>query len=271
MSALRTLQQTFAGVLIDGAPALALEKLVRADDRASAEERVAVYASMYRLRLIEVLGEVYPLTRVLVGEDAFDDIANAYVRAHPSRSPSLRAYGASFDAFLAKVADAHAHAAALARLEWARYDVFDAIDEPVLKREKLAVLAPEAIAEVHLRTIRASQIVACTHDVDGLYRALKEHPEDKPPDAPATPTTLLVWRDPPTIFHRPIGAREARMLALLSEGTSLGLLCEAMADGEEISVAAAEVFGLVGRWIADGLLSDARPGPATSTGSATGC
>jgi len=255
MSSLRTLQQTFAGVVIDAAPALALEKLVRADARASAAERVAVYTEMYRLRLVEVLSEVYPLTRVLIGEDTFDAIANDYVRAHPSRSPSLRAYGSTFAAFLANAAEDVA-AAALAGVEWARYDVFDAVDEPILKREKLAALSPEGIAALQLRTIKASLVVPCTHDLDALYRALKDPDGNTIPDAPAIPTTLLVWRDPPTIFHRLIAAKEAALLALVVEGTSLGLLCETMAGDGDPNAAAADVFALVGRWIADGLLVD---------------
>jgi hypothetical protein len=252
----RTLQRRFARLLFDEAEPATFSDEVRSDGIASADERLSVYAHMYRARLIEVLGEVYPLTRGLVGEDEFDALAARYVHAHPSRTPSLRAYGGELSRFLAEVEVAPAEAASLAALEWARYDVFDALDEPTLTREDMAALGP-GIATAPLRSIVASALVPCAHTIDALYLALAAG--NTPPVAAATPCVLLVWRESPQVFHRVVSSREAELLRRVASGTTLGLLCEALAEKHAGSVeaAAAEVFALVGRWIADGLLAQA--------------
>ena len=251
----RTLQRRFARLLFDEAEATSFSAEVRSDELASAEERLSVYAHMYRARLIEVLGEVYPLTRALVGEDELDTLAARYVHAHPSRTPSLRAYGGELSRFLAEHEVRPAAAASLAALEWARYDVFDALDEPVLTREHMAALGPEAIAGVRLRSVVASALVPCTHTIDALYLAVSAG--EPPPAAAATPCVFLVWRESPQVFHRLVSSDEAALLRRVATGTTLGLLCEALAEKHagSIEAAAAEVFALVGRWIADGLLA----------------
>jgi hypothetical protein len=251
MSALAELQRAFAAVLIDDGPRGALEAAVRGDERASAADRVAVYADMYRLRLLDVLAEVYPRTRELLGEARWDGLAEAYLRLHPSRSPSLRSFGDRLAAHLAAI-EAPVGAPALALLEWARYEVFDARDDKPLLRDQLTGLDAEAIAALPLRAHAASRLIACTHDADALYRGLVHDGAA----ATARPTRLLVWRDALTVYHRAVPAGEAALLERVMSGTSLGLLCEAMAADQPVEAAAAEVFALVGRWIADGVLAE---------------
>jgi hypothetical protein len=252
--AVRTLQRRFARLLFDEAEPTTFADEVRGDAIASAEERLSVYANMYRVRLIEVLGEVYPLTRALVGEDEFEALAARYVLVHPSRTPSLRDYGGELARFVSGVEDMPAAAASLAALEWARYDLFDVLDETTLTREDLAALGAD-IASAPLRRITASTLVECTHTIDALYLALTA--DETPPMAAGTPCTFLVWRETPQVFHRVVANDEAALLRRLAAGTTLGLLCEALAEKHAgaIEAAAAEVFALVGRWIADGLLA----------------
>jgi hypothetical protein len=255
----RDLQRRFGSLLFDEASPDSLASEVVSDARASAEERIAIYAHMYSARLIEVLAEIYPLTQKLVGEDELASIAARYVRAHPSRTPSLRGYGAAMSQFLANPRSdlsVPPEAASLAALEWARYDVFDAVDQVTLTRERMAALG-EAVASAPLRRIAASVLVPVTHAIDATFRALDD--AEAAPVAAAEPSTMLVWRESPLVFHRRVAPDEAALLALLGEGTTLGLLCEAMAERhppDAVDAAAAEAFSLVGRWIADGVLAD---------------
>jgi hypothetical protein len=56
--------------------------------------------------LINALAASYPTIEQLVGRDWFRACANAYVRAHPPRSPVLALYGETFPVFLAQFAPA---------------------------------------------------------------------------------------------------------------------------------------------------------------------
>jgi hypothetical protein len=253
LSALAELQRSFAAVLMDGAPRTALEAAVRGDERASAAERVAVYADMYRLRLLDVLSEIYRRTRALLGDAGFDEVAQAYLYAHPSRSPSLRSFGDGFAAHLAAM-DRLSGAPALALLEWTRYDVFDARDQAPLTRDRLTGLDAETIAALPLRAHDACRLISCATDADALYRTLAHGPVR--PSVVASPTRLLVWRDRHTVYHRVVPVRETALLERVLDGTSLGSLCEVMAADQPVEAAAIEVFALVGRWIADGVLAD---------------
>ncbi|MEO6952989.1 MAG: DNA-binding domain-containing protein [Polyangia bacterium] len=244
----RKLQRELSGVMLDSHDPTTLLSQVRGDARASAEARIGIYASMYVARLVEVLGEVYPLTARWLGDEV-DDVFTEYVRTHPSRSPSLRAYGDRLADFL----EPRGAVASLARLEWERYDVFDAADDALLTRDRLASLPPDAYATLELRAIRASVLYTCDHDAAALFAA------EAAVDAEATPTTLLVWRDPPQVFHRVVGAKEAELLQMVQRGTTLGLLCDALATDEPDENTAQEAFAFVGRWLADHLLVDSLP------------
>lgn len=62
--------------------------------------RLNVYSEGYRMRLLECLRADYPALRNLMGEKLFDFFAEAYIRRHPSRSPSLFDLGTGFPGFL---------------------------------------------------------------------------------------------------------------------------------------------------------------------------
>lgn len=64
------------------------------------EEVLKVYASDYRARLTEALGENYETTWLVLGDDRFFDIALKYIEANPSSNPDLSHYGKNFPYFL---------------------------------------------------------------------------------------------------------------------------------------------------------------------------
>ena len=175
---------------VRGIPEAEVAALIAGDARASAVERLDVYANMYFFRILDVLRADYPKVLAVVGDAAFHDLATDYLQAHPSRHPSLRFVGAALPAFL----EGHARAAerpwlvALAALEWARVDVFDSADTPVLAREALAAIAPEAFAGLALRPVAACALVPAAWAVEDVWRAVESADEDQlDADAPPAP------------------------------------------------------------------------------------
>ena len=83
-----------------------------------AAERVGIYAQMYVFRQVDALREDFPLLVKKLGDEAFFQLAERYVLAHPSEDPDLGRLGRRFAEFCPE------ELRALAALEWARSEVF---------------------------------------------------------------------------------------------------------------------------------------------------
>ena len=213
---------------------------------AAIARRLGVYAEGYRLRLIEVLGEDFPLLRARRGEAGFTALATGYVAAMRSRSPSLRDYGDRFAGWLAAHDEADARAdAALAAFEWARNAVFDAADTPVLAADAWRTVPADAWATLTLRPIAAVRLL----DLPG--RVLDD--TTAPPTAADTRTWLL-WRESCEVRWRVIDTDEARALRDVIAGEAgLATLCAAAVPDDADAMARA--IGWLKRWLHDGLIA----------------
>src|ERR1700678_3755760 len=58
-----------------------------------AADRLAIYRNAYQVRLIDALHETYPVLHGLLGDEAWVEMGQAYVAAHPSVFRSIRWYG----------------------------------------------------------------------------------------------------------------------------------------------------------------------------------
>ncbi|MCW3847111.1 DNA-binding domain-containing protein [Sphingomonas sp. LB-2] len=131
MAGLAALQDWMQASIL-GASGAGARAHVLGDNRLTAEDRIHIYASSYRQRLLECLRGEFPVLAALAGETAFDLFAHGYIAAHPSRSYTLYEFGAGFAGYLDGArppgeADAPAAIpAALARVERARSEVFRA-------------------------------------------------------------------------------------------------------------------------------------------------
>ncbi len=107
---------------------------VRNSRKADRTTLLDVYREGYALRLIEVLTTDYPGLIAMVGSASFDDMARAYVAAHPSRHPSVRWFGRSLTDFLESTAPYNRSPAAaeMAHFEWELGEAWDAPDMDAL-------------------------------------------------------------------------------------------------------------------------------------------
>jgi len=244
---LRELQLAFLEAVAGGARDPALERLIVGDARLDAAGRLDIYADMYRLRLRAALAATFPLTAQALGDEAFAARADAYFAAHPSRAPSLRDAGARFPELL------EGWRADLARLEWARHDVFDAVDEATLDEAAVRARGPEGIAELPVRLVAAHRRVAVAFAVEPVWRALAD--DGAPDGAEPGPRTLLVWREGVTVYHRRVDAVEDDAPAAAAAGLAFGALCERLAETLGAEAAPRRAGELLRRWLHDQLLA----------------
>jgi hypothetical protein len=245
-----------------GLRAEAVSAIVNGDARASAVERLDVYANMYFFRILDVLRDDFPTLLAAIGDGAFHNLATDYLQAHPSRHPSLRWVGAALPGFLRAhaLAAERAWLAELAAFEWALVDVFDRADTPALGRDDVAAVAPQAFASIALAPVAAFEVVPAAFAVEEVWRAVQHRPDERPAAPPRAEApdghALVVWRRGVTVQHRAALPGERGALALVREGTTFGALCTALGEqAASEAEAAALAVRLLHQWLSDELLA----------------
>ena len=206
-----------------------------------AEERVAIYARMFLHRQVDALREMFPKVVAALGDEGFFEVAARYVRAHPSEHPDLGQLGRKFATFLDRpdLRD-------LARLEWARGEVFEAPPAESLSADEFARLAQDAHAFMNrdLRLIPALRLLELEHDIGFLW-------DETAKTAEPQPTRCVVWRSGFDVFHVTVDEHEARAVHLAIRGAAVGDICGAFGDAAR----AAEAFQ---GWLAEGWIFASR-------------
>ena len=223
---------------------------------------LAIYHHAYRARLLETLRGDYAAVHAWLGDDEFDALMHAYLRAHPPRHYSLRWLGEQLPDFIEQhlVAEQAAPLAELARLEWAFTLAFDAADTEALSLEQVAALPAEHWPTLQFAAHPSLQRLPCRYNSVALWRAMKDGDEFPGSQPLATEEWCLVWRQALVCRYRALAAAEGAALQCLLGGASFAELCASLAShGEQAPALAA---GWLKQWLQDGLLITSRaPAP----------
>jgi hypothetical protein len=260
--ALREIQALFWRGL-NGSLDPALEAAVLSTPGLAAADRLAIYRGMYVGRLHDVLAEDFEHTAAVVGPETFAATVRGYLAAHPSEHPSVRHLGRRFAAFLAEAPPPGSPPwlPDLARLEWARVEVFDAPDARPVDLVQLREVPEREWAGLVLLAIPALEVVDSAWPVHLAWR--------DGGDLTPEPTRLRIWRRNNRVYHAAMDRVERDALARLLAEQSFGEICEVLGDLEP-EAAAAEAGALLARWLEDGLIAGVRStGPLTNFPAAT--
>ena len=277
MLPLGELQLRFFSALDPASPPIdaALLAAVNGTGSLDATQRIRIYADMYRARLVDVLREDYPRVAAILGDEDFAALACRYLTRHPSTNPSVRHVGRRFADWITGEASVAPHLADLARLEWARVEVFDAADAEPLRLADLESLPPDEWPALRLQLIPACLVLESAWPVHEIWASADpEAHADAPADdgaradgaaepAPQAwtrePTVIRVWREGFSVSHAAMGRDEQRAFRVLARGEPFAEICAAIEDGLDADTAAREVGAILLRWLEDGLI--ARPQP----------
>ena len=234
-----------------------VETLVTRGPRLSALERLAIYGDGYFARLVECLLDDYPALAHLLGAEEFESLARAYVVAHPSRSPSLNAYGAGMVAFLRQRPEPWAtFAAELAELEWALVTVIHAETRPALAPDALASVRPEDWARARLVPSPALAVLAFRYPVNTFYQAFRAGNAPVLP-APAA-SAVAVHREGLKLYRHDLEPVAARLLTALARGEPLGVALEGLqraASPQELETAQSRLSAWFSDWVSAGFFT----------------
>ncbi|MGE0810653.1 MAG: DUF2063 domain-containing protein [Immundisolibacter sp.] len=249
MTALADFQRSLAAHIRHGA---AVPPGLVADGPAfPAARRLAVYHDAYRLRLIDALGEDFPLLRALLGETGFQRLAQRYLAACPSRSHTLRDLGWGLAGFLARRPALRATAA----FEWALLDAFDAADAPILTAADLAAVPPQRFARLRFALAPGVQVLRLRWNVPQAWSAWQGGAAAAVPARLPAPVDCLIWRREQRVYFRNLPTDEALALAALRRGRGFGAICHALAEAGDVDTAPARAAQLLASWLAEGLLA----------------
>ncbi len=218
-----------------------------------------VYRHAYVARLIEVVRNDHPLLNRHLGDDAFAEIARAYVIARPSRNQNARWFSHQLPDFIAEVRPDEPHLAELAGLERALNDAFDAPDAEPLALADLAAVPPENWSELVFEPHPSARRLAFKTNAHALWLSLKDEKTPPPVEPLETSESVMVWRHETTPKVRRMSSEEAMMWTEAVNGVPFGALCELVAVYDDPETASLRAAQHLQGWITSGLLAKATP------------
>ncbi len=233
-----------------------LEELVLPSKQLDSVERLSIYGNMYFSRLIEILAEEFPTVQHLFSKELFGEVIKDYVTRHPSTHYSLTRLGSKFPAYLADEADDIPDlefAAAIATVERAMEDVFDARHVEPIQFEDLTAIPIERWGDVRLQTIPALRLLQLNYPVNTYISAVRE---DRHMDIPVpAPAFVAVYRHNYRVWRIDLDAQRFTLLAAVHRGESLGSaldLCASLPETDPASLMDA-VNDWFREWTSEGL------------------
>ena len=216
-----------------------------------------VYRYAYGSRLVDAMRNDHELLHLYLGDEMFDEMGHAYVKAHPSEHPNLRWFSRGLPDFLksAEPYSNHPVLSDLAALEKTLNDAFDAKEGPVVELSEMTGFSPEAWPGLEFVPHPSAVRLNLATNASAVWLALKN--EETPPDAAALkePAPLLIWRQDTTPMFRELPNEEAMMWDEAANGVPFGVLCEMLATYDDPDGAAARGAGYLHGWITSGLLT----------------
>ncbi|BAF89484.1 hypothetical protein AZC_3486 [Azorhizobium caulinodans ORS 571] len=239
MSALPAAQSAFAAALTTADAPMPVGLVCWTG--APPERRFEVYRNNVRASLTSALATAFPAVERVVGAEFFAAMAQAYVQAHPPRSPVLLGYGADFADFVAgfEPAEALPYLADVARLETLRRRAYHAADTLPLALDALSAVPPEAMADLTFTAHPALGVLRSPFPVHTIW-AMNAGEVPLRPIEDWAPEDVLVSRPQMrvSVSRLPVGA--AVFIEHLTAGRNLAdalEAAEAMASGFDVVTA----------------------------------
>ena len=219
------------------------------------EERMAVYANGYLVRIREALAEVYEALRHVLGEDKFSGLCHAYVYRHPSFDYNLNFVGKKLPEFLESslLTKSFPFLPDLARLEWLVWRAFHAFEEPALDSRQIAEIPMDDWEKTQIIFQPSVGLISSLWPILDIWRIRRDSSDKMSVDLTHRPQQILIGRRGDQVRCEGLDENQYRLLSGLLSGKSLGVVCEELAgaaDEQEFPIAA-----WFSEWVRDGLIA----------------
>ncbi|MEZ5585494.1 MAG: DNA-binding domain-containing protein [Sedimenticolaceae bacterium] len=253
MQALRNMQQRFLGHLLgQGGEAI---DFIQSSPQASAQQRLDIYATGYRLRLKEALQTDYEKLHAYLGDALFDRLMDAYIDRYPSQATSLRDYSRHMDGLL-KSLPPYCDVPVLVeieRIERAFNHSFDAADSEPLRIDALADVPPANWPTMCLGFHASLCLLSNRYNSFPIWQALSN--DQVPPEVVDDPVSWLVWRKDLISRYRALSEAEACALRTAISGGNFGELCEGLLAYHAAEDVPQQAVIMLQTWIAEKMVN----------------
>ena len=223
-------------------------------------ERLAVYGNAYDWRLIDALHQEYHLLAKLVGDEAFTELAEAFIDAYPSQFYSIAQFSEPLVQFLAEELpySQQPHLSELVQLIKAFIVSLEAADGPCLNFEVLANVAEQNWPSLCFKFHPSVQYFCFNYNSYAIWQALVQ--EKVVPQIQKTNSHCVVWRKGLQSYAVALTDAEALVLNQLKQGFCFADVCEAVYDKGFMveSQAASFVANLLATWLNNHLFSEVK-------------
>ncbi|MEC4725075.1 DNA-binding domain-containing protein [Shewanella sp. D64] len=235
---------------------LAFSSLISAKSDEDSQTRLGIYASAYRLRLIETIETDHEMLGIYLGDELFDKMAQEYIKAHPSSYRSLRHFCDALPLFLHDDTffSQHPILSHIAAFERRLLNAFDAEEQSRASFSELEQLAPEHWPESRFRFHSSVQIFKCQSNAVESWQALKNQQTPPQPDY-SIASAWLLWRGEERLTEF-ISLTEYQLLLLegFLKGQTLAQQCELMLNYFDEEQAPAKVLQAIRAWFNMGII-----------------
>jgi Putative DNA-binding domain len=222
-------------------------------------ERLAVYSNAYAWRLTDALQQEYGLLAKLLGDEAFTELAEAFIDVYPSRFYSIARFSEPLAQFLAEYTpySEQPYLSELVQLIKALITSLEAADAPCLDFAALANVAEQNWPSLCFKFHPSVQYFSFNYNSYAIWQALVQE-KSVPEVQMMTKSHCIVWRKGLQSYAVALTEVEALILNLLQQGSCFADVCEAVYDKGFMreSQAASFVANLLANWLNNHLFSE---------------
>lgn len=250
---LRDLQESFQAYLLGESNVI--DQHIAAPTAALAHERLSIYGDAYVWRLLETLEKVFPTVRRLLGEDAFDDLGQAYLATHPSTHFSVALLGQHYSQFLSTMDNEQPFLAEVAEFEWQLSRVIDAMpDVEYLTIEDLQSIAPDAWGDLRFIPHPALHLIEQQWNTIAIYESIQRDQSILSPAMQNPKVCVMIWRKELEAHYRVLTSEQACALRGLMRGDSFAEICHGLCEFLPEEEVAGYMVGQLMQWLNQHLL-----------------
>ena len=208
---------------------------------------MAIYRNNVFAKLIDALGDLYPIIKRLVGDEFFAYAARDFISAHLPRSPVLADYGDEFPAFIEGFGPAQStpYLGDMACLELAHHQATHAADATVLDTGALKDVAASALSSIRFQFHPSCRLLHSDYSLKEIWQAHnKDSDIEQLADIAPGEARLLILRVEERIEMRELDPMEFDFITALMAGKILGVAFEESGGDWNPQEILADLFGL---------------------------
>lgn len=249
---LKQLQQSFFAHLL-GQPT-SVDKAIESTIDRSAQQRLHIYASGYRLRLKEAIATDFDRLFSYLGDELFEQLMDAYVDRYQSTHPSLRYYSQHMLELIATQApfSDYPELHEIAQIEQAFNASFDAANCTNEIIPDLAQIEPEAWATLTLEFQASLQLIDLKKNSFAIWKALSK--QQTPPALESDPLTWVIWRQDLVSRYRALSEAETEALKQALNGADFSEICAVLMPFYDEQQVPVQAITFLQSWLAEKMI-----------------